>query len=437
MHFSGKASDTASHYDFHFFDNETKGLQYTYDIDADTACSNSVCSVELTVDLPVFNSHAWRVRAGNVIGDSAWTRSLFDVVDPPPIPATPVNLTPAQNANIEAGETIAFVWQSQPQIDTYDFHLFDRTDGSLTSVNALPASDYCNESHCSIEMQVDLPVNDNHAWRSRARNQSGLSAWSRTEFNVITPITEAPDAPVLSSPSASAAFFPDDATAFAWLPSEQTSQYEFAFVNTTTGDVINPATIDPTANCTATECEHTAQVPEEVADHYLWQVRSVNAIGASAWVSLPFEVIERVTEAPPVPVNVTPDVGIELVQGSSVTFSWLASETASHYDFHFFDNQSKALQYTRDLDSGTVCTDGLCSLELTVDLPLFTDHAWRVRAANVIGNSAWTRSLFDVIEASDLIPDVPVNVSPAASAVLFASTIQSFRVATCNWSTLV
>ena len=325
VRFNWQASDTASYYDFHFFDNQAKDELYTNGLDADTVCENGSCSVELIVELPLFTSHAWRVRAGNVVGQSAWSRSVFDVVEPPvppPVPVTPINLSPGVDTDVEAGTVVTFVWAAQPEIDSYDFHLFDRTDGSLTSINALAALELCNEASCSLDFQVDLPIHDNHAWRVRARNESGLSAWSRTEFNVIAPIIEAPPTPVLTSPSAGIVYFPSGTVVFSWLPTERTSSYAFAMVNTDTGTTIVSDTIDPQTHCTTNRCDHPAALPDDVADSYVWQVRSVNAIGASAWAKSPFSIVEAVTEAPPVPTNISPEVGIDLVRGSSVAFQW-------------------------------------------------------------------------------------------------------------------
>lgn len=104
-------------------------------------------------------------------------------------------------------------------------------------------------------------------------------------------------------------------------------------------------------------------------------------------------------EAPPMtPQVLEPADAAVLSNGVPIRFVWRASDTAEHYDFHIFDRTSSDIQryYRAALRPETICAGGQCSLTLSVDMPADAGHAWRVRAHNSAGNSAWSRRLFQI-----------------------------------------
>ncbi|MFK7857018.1 MAG: hypothetical protein AB8B79_23085 [Granulosicoccus sp.] len=80
--FSWFSSETAEHYDFHLFNATNSDIEeyFNRDLDPANVCTGDTCSITLTVRLPESDRHAWRVRAGNVAGNSSWTRTLFSIV---------------------------------------------------------------------------------------------------------------------------------------------------------------------------------------------------------------------------------------------------------------------------------------------------------------------------------------------------------------------
>jgi len=80
--FVWQASANASYYEFHIYNNANSDIeQYARrNLLPDKVCQNGQCSLTLNVALPYKKDHAWRVRAGNNVGLSVWTRTRFNMV---------------------------------------------------------------------------------------------------------------------------------------------------------------------------------------------------------------------------------------------------------------------------------------------------------------------------------------------------------------------
>jgi len=110
------------------------------------------------------------------------------------------------------------------------------------------------------------------------------------------------------------------------------------------------------------------------------------------------------TEPPVRPVTLAPAAQSVLSVGQPTRFSWRAVAGASRYEFHVFDRASGDIErhYLRDLRRADICRieglspDPVCAVEVVLRLPVLDDHAWRVRAGNAAGWSAWTRDLFSL-----------------------------------------
>ncbi len=192
--FVWQAVPTATHYDFHIFNRQSGDIErhFMRNLKARNVCNGGECSVAMVVALPFMRDHAWRVRAINSAGQSEWNRTRFNMVsanetpgllDPPvePIPLGPQNAAVLPNSQVE------FIWLPADKAISYDFHFYNVTDGSMTSVvNDVPSKTVCNGSDCRLTMVVALPPAPNHAWRVRSVNEHGRSSWTRT----ILPVQE-------------------------------------------------------------------------------------------------------------------------------------------------------------------------------------------------------------------------------------------------------
>ena len=198
VRFVWTAVERADHYDFHVFDRETRDISryYRAELEPGTVCRDGECAVTLSVALPYTHDHAWRVRAGNNAGKSDWTRTRFAMVNgslkgagvgpaSARVPPMPEPLEP-RGATLVPGAVETFVWSPSAGATAYDFHLFDRSTGSIVDeVRDLPAATVCQQpSRCVLSRSVVLPPGEGHAWRVRAINRDGRSGWTREEFSV-------------------------------------------------------------------------------------------------------------------------------------------------------------------------------------------------------------------------------------------------------------
>ena len=195
--FSWAPAERAAHYDFHVFDRETRDITryYRTELDAGAICTPEACAVTLPIALPYVDGHAWRVRAGNNAGKSDWTRSTFSMVNGAGVgpagtrvPAVPEPIEPA-GGTLVRDAVATFAWTPAVGATGYDFHLFDRRSGAVVGeVRDVPAATVCQEpERCVLARTIVLPDGEGHAWRVRATNRHGSSAWTRVEFAVSAP----------------------------------------------------------------------------------------------------------------------------------------------------------------------------------------------------------------------------------------------------------
>lgn len=190
--FVWNASANAQFYEFHIFNQQTKAIDqyYRYDLRDHAVCNAGKCSVSMSVNLPAVQDHAWRVRAGNNAGFSAWSRTRFNMVAAGSatiaIPAVPDPLQPLTGSAIKANAMVDFVWRAVPEATSYEFHLFDSVNRTIVgSLRDIPANTVCQGSrNCQITRKINLPPSQDHAWRVRAINNSGESAWTRVVFAI-------------------------------------------------------------------------------------------------------------------------------------------------------------------------------------------------------------------------------------------------------------
>ena len=100
---------------------------------------------------------------------------------------------------------------------------------------------------------------------------------------------------------------------------------------------------------------------------------------------------------PPTPIPILPAKSSVIVNQTDTRFVWRETENAEHYDFHIFNraNSDISTYFLERIDPDEVCYQQLCEITLELLLPVRNGHAWRVRAGNIAGKSAWTRIEFE------------------------------------------
>ena len=398
------------------------------------ACDSVSCSIQTAFDTPGGASYAWRVRAVNELEFSEWVTSSVYVVDEAisrPALATP--LFPASGTDLIVGATATFRWALDPLATSYSFHFFNNAPpdrGELPHVTGLRPQDICTGQICEFQAEVNLVEFANHAWRVRAENRVGNLGWSRTTFNAVALVTEAPPTPVLINPVASSLLEATSNVVFSWQPAANATRYDFELFNDSLETNQSVIASVPESNCSDTQCSFAIDIPSDLGVNFQWQVRASNAVGLSEWASRAVEIIILATQPPPVPVALSPEPEVLLETGRTYEFSWTRDEHAVTYEFHFFDNVLKdTAPFVTGLRPDTVCNDTTCTVSQVVNLPIAEGHAWRVRGRNSLGASFWSRSVFDTIEQITAPPGAFALLAPADG-----SDIEEGLAVTFLWS---
>lgn len=108
----------------------------------------------------------------------------FEMTPARPLPAMPVPIGPGSNADLSKLDNIVFTWERTEHADRYEFHIFNALNADVDRymLRGLTNEATCHGNICGIKVRLVLPDSKGHAWRVRAINESGASAWTRRLF---------------------------------------------------------------------------------------------------------------------------------------------------------------------------------------------------------------------------------------------------------------
>ncbi len=206
----------------------------------------------------------------------------------------PVNISPAQNSSLAFGTETEFVWEAAPNATHYDFHIYDKTDGSIFAMTKrLDARRICDENRCQYRVKVDVPIHPGHSWRVRAVNYLGVSSWNRSYFDMVgdgvavqrtTADAITPASPVLISPTDEVIVSAQGNVTFRWQASAEASVYDFNVFNVVEGSYVNRNTDMPANSiCSGDTCALTTVLDLPVSEKHVWRVRAGSAAGKGKW----------------------------------------------------------------------------------------------------------------------------------------------------------
>ena len=289
--------------------------------------------------------YAYRIRACNGSGCSDWSATLA-VTTPP---AAPSDLRTASVSS----STIGLAWDDDSETETR-FELHRATNGGSFSEIAQPAADA--ESHSDGGVSAD----NEYAYRIRACNSSGCSAWSST-LEVTTP----PVAPTnLRTTSVSAS-----SIGLAWNDASDTEQ-EFELQRSTGATFIEIAT--PSTNAT-TYTDGGLSASAE----YRYRIRACNDSGCSDWSNT-----LTVGAQPTAPTG----LATTSVTTSAIGLSWVdQSATETRFELQRSVDGGSFTEIAEPAANATSYSDANVSPD--------TEYAYRIRACNARGCSAWSSTL--------------------------------------------
>ncbi|MFU8861248.1 MAG: fibronectin type III domain-containing protein [Cyclonatronaceae bacterium] len=342
----------------------------------------AVTGTALYLDSLRYNtSWYWRVRAVNIGGNSAWSRTyrFTTIMERPERPelATPVPDTLHQPVSPE------LVWHRAGRAATYRFQLSRTPDFRNLVYDETGISD---TTYAVFFLDHLTP----YYWRVRASNTGGYSDWS--EPRKFTTIINVPGKPAILTPRQDDIHIPVRLTA-NWTKPERASSYRIQVSRT--GDFRFPVVGRNAITDTITSVNGL--------DHnetFYLRVRAVNIGGEGEW-SDPVSFRTMVKE-PTQPVVVAPEHLARHVPVNAV-LRWQRTDRAAAYnlqvsvhpDFRFL------IANVQDITEPAYTISGLSHATL---------YYWRVRALNTGGLSAWSdiRQFTTIVAA----PDVAEAVQP-------------------------
>lgn len=397
--FSWNTSDTANLYSLEIVDTQNPGTSLLSAFVPAANCTIDTCQLSIDLNLPIGQTYAWQVRAENATGISDWSITPIQIIpEATQIPPAPTLLSPVTSSLISQNDVIDFTWTQNPHAVTWEFQFIDAvTPENLPLLANLRPHEMCSETQCLLSLPVGLPVGENHLWRVRGRNSLGTSNWSQTMFDVIETVSGIPGVFSLTSPAANEEILENTETTFTWTRATQATTFELALIDGT--DPAAPLTIITinAGTCGVSSCNHTTTPTLPVSDLHSWQVRAVNTLGETAWVSAPFSIIAEPPEPAPAPIIIAPLAGTSVVTGQSAVFQWQQDSNVLSYEFYLNDADNGPQTVVTDLLPGTHCVNQVCSYTHLVALTPGTLHSWHVRARYDLNDSEWSNTLLTVV----------------------------------------
>lgn len=343
-------------------------LDQTFADPTKLAVDETLTGVNLTVNLGLGSTYYWRVSATNGGFTSAYsTVNSFSTVN---TAATQVVnlLSPADGAVDQAGLLTLIIGKTADAAQ-YRYQVSTLPSFATFTVNQLTV-DTANT--------VQLVAGTKYYWRVRGENSAGVANFSSvSSFTVMA----APATPALVSPANNAQNTRADTLRLVWRAAARASTYKIEVSRSSaSGLVLN----------TYTTADTTLQLTSLLRlTTYFWRVQATN-IGGSSLFSGTNSFI-TIIAAPAAPAAVSPAanaIDIPVLP----EFSWSEVVTATKY----------RLQIAADNQFATIVVDTVVfektTAKLTTPLQGETPYFWRVSAANIGGESAYsTARLFTTV----------------------------------------
>jgi hypothetical protein len=303
----------------------------------------------------------WHVRAlniNNVAGTWSAARSFtIDIA----APAAPFLSKPA-NAAVVTG-TPAFAWLASTTAVKYQFQY----DNNINFASPT----YTSAELTTLSITPPTIAPGAYSWRVRAKDAAGnWSAWSAAWTVTIQPAI--PLAPTLTTPI-NALVTNNTTPTFSWTAVAYGNTYQLEISNTATFAVKLRSFTGAAGILTYT----STALP---AGTYYWHARAMNVKNAAG----PWSAVRSFTidlTPPAAPVLSKPVAGAQVT--GTPAFAWLASTTATKYQFQYDDSAS--------FNSPNYTSAELATLTLTPPAMSAGTYSWRVRAKDTAGNwSVWS-----------------------------------------------
>ena len=235
-------------------------------------------------------------------------------------------------------------------------------------------------------------------------------------------VTDPPGTFELVFPVDNTSIIENTETTFLWTRAAQATVYEFALVDGTDSGAALTIVAVNASTCTVDICSYTVTPTLPVSDQHSWQVRALNTLGATGWVSTSLNIATVPVDPAPAPTIVAPLAGTSVQSGQSVSFQWEQDTLALSYEFYLTDAVNGPQPVIGNLLPASLCVDELCTYTRVVSLLPGNTHSWHVRARYADIDSEWSNTTFTV-DSDTSEPDVFVVESTNVSGGGFQSDV--------------
>jgi hypothetical protein len=334
----------------------------------------------------------WRMNATNAGGTGAWSGS-WSFTTFLAIPAAPVLVSPLNGTTGIAFNPV-LQWNGSSGATTYNLQL--ATDAGFGTI-------VVNDVGIAATSRVpgtSLTTGTPYFWRVSATNSAGTSAWSSVWTFTMATFIPPPSVPLLVRPADSAKNVSVLPT-LVWNSAAGASSHgvQIAFDSLFT----LPKIVTDSIGIVADSAQITRRLLNDTL--YYWRVNASNVGGTSGWSTI--RSFRTIISAPLAPRLISP---ADLATGISLRPNLVWSRVATADSVHLEVATDEA--FTNLILDRTGITDTTIGMPLT--LSNGTTYHWRMNAANVGGESAWSDSWqFTTIVA---VPPSPQMISPADAA---------------------
>jgi hypothetical protein len=309
----------------------------------------------------------WHVQGSNAVGTGAWSQT-WSFVTVPDSPATPVLISPANNAT-EVTNPPTLRWHRSARAVTYEIQVAFRTDflddSLIVSEHGLTDTTFTP----AFIMDGGTAYN----WRIRAVNPGGPSPWS-TGWKFTTKL-EVPQPVLLYSPT-NGTTGRLSIVILGWYASTDNPADSF-HLQVSTDSLFRRLAVD-IGGITSTERIVSGFAYSET---YYWRVNGTNRVGVGPWSDV-WHFSTR-AGAPKAPTLTTPTDSAKSVSLTPY-LAWIPGGGEDTYQVQ--------VAQTSNFSSPVVSATGIIDTGYTVATTLAgsTLYYWRARAANSSGTSSWT-----------------------------------------------
>ncbi|MCD4793133.1 MAG: T9SS type A sorting domain-containing protein [Bacteroidales bacterium] len=386
--------------------NKKTGIDF-YDYQIDTSANfnsplleeyshDDTFSGKSLYDLRFGQKYYWRARGRHAVDTSEWTETWnFTIIN------TITQSSPTNGATNQNPQTAVYI-NPKTGIDFYDYQV-----DTSANFNSPLLEEHSHDDTFSGKALYNLRFGQKYYWRARGRHAVDTTEWTEAwNFTVKETLT-------LASPNNGDDVWTGMFINWNSMVSVNSYQYQVDTVNTFDSDVLIEGQKDY-INSSSSNADTEQYLSDTLffGQTYYWRVRAIHDNDTCEWASRTFNTRDYVTLNTPTNESLN-------INTSGIGLDW-----NSHCGVAFYDLEFDKTNQFNSVDLQQISTVYINSSNINADtyhhtgiLDENTIYFWRVRARNAVDTCAWTTRWFSTGNDPLYLPEIPILLSPANSAV--------------------